>query len=42
MYAIYDAHESAEEIARLGVQAAAEFDEDTGLPITSYAIKLRR
>ncbi len=42
MYAIYDANESAEEIARLGVQAAAEFDEDSGLPITSYAIKLRK
>jgi len=42
MYAIYDVYESAEEIARLGVQAAAEFDEDSGLPITSYAIKLRK
>jgi len=43
MYAIYnDMTKSAEDIARFGVQAAAEFDEDTGLPITSYAIKLRR
>jgi ATP-dependent HslUV protease subunit HslV len=42
MYAIYDADESAEGIARVGVQAAAEFDEDSGLPITSYAIKLRK
>jgi ATP-dependent protease HslVU (ClpYQ) peptidase subunit len=43
MYTIYeDANRSAEEIARLGVQAAAEFDEDTGLPINSYAIKLRK
>lgn len=41
MYAIYEATESAEEIARIGVQAAAEFDEDTGLPITSHLIKLR-
>ena len=43
MYTIYeDDNRSAEEIARLGVQAAAEFDEDTGLPINSYAIKLRK
>ncbi|HEY9285044.1 MAG TPA: hypothetical protein VIP46_16450 [Pyrinomonadaceae bacterium] len=43
MCSIYnDAERTAEEIARLGVQAAAEFDEDTGLPITSYAIKLRK
>lgn len=42
MYAVYDTDKSAEEIARRGVQAAAEFDEDSGLPITSYAIKLRR
>ncbi len=42
MYAIYDGNESAEEIARFGVQTATEFDEDSGLPITSHAIKLRR
>ena len=43
MYAIYDdAGKSAEEIARFGVRAAAEFDEDTGLPISSYQLKLRR
>jgi ATP-dependent protease HslVU (ClpYQ) peptidase subunit len=43
MYAAYDeAGKSAEEIARLGVEAAVEFDEDTGLPIMSYALKLRK
>jgi ATP-dependent HslUV protease, peptidase subunit HslV len=43
MYARYDDPEmSAEKIARLGVQAAAEFDEDTGLPITSHTVKLRK
>ena len=43
MYVLYDdPGKSAEEIARLGVQAAAEFDEDTGLPIKSYTVKLRK
>ncbi|HEX8457657.1 MAG TPA: hypothetical protein VF656_10190 [Pyrinomonadaceae bacterium] len=43
MYAVYqEAGMSAEEIARRGVEAAAEFDEDTGLPITSYVLKLRK
>jgi ATP-dependent HslUV protease subunit HslV len=43
MYAIYDdPNKSAEEIATIGIRAAAEFDEDTGSPITSYAFKLRK
>lgn len=43
MYATYnDEGASAEEIARLGVQAAAEFDEDSGLPITCHTVKLRK
>jgi len=43
MYALYnEKNRSAEEIARYGVQAAAEFDEDTGLPITSYVMKQRQ
>ena len=43
MYAAYgDEGKTAEEVARLGVSAAAEFDEDTGLPIESYVVKLRR
>jgi ATP-dependent protease HslVU (ClpYQ) peptidase subunit len=33
---------SAEEIAKLGVEAAAEFDDGTGLPLTSYTLKLRK
>jgi ATP-dependent protease HslVU (ClpYQ) peptidase subunit len=41
MYAIYDdPTKSAEQIAQLGVQAAAEFDDSTGLPVISYAVKL--
>jgi ATP-dependent HslUV protease, peptidase subunit HslV len=43
MYAAYgDEGRSAEEVARLGVTAAAEFDEDTGLPVESYVVRLRR
>jgi ATP-dependent HslUV protease, peptidase subunit HslV len=33
---------SAEEVARTAIAAAAEFDDSTGMPVTSYAIKLRR
>ncbi len=41
MYAAYDdPGKPAEEIARLGVQAAAEFDDGTALPVASYAVKL--
>lgn len=43
MYAAYeDGGKTAEEVARLGVRAAAEFDEDTGLPIDSFVVKLRK
>ncbi len=42
MYAVYnDERYSAEEVARLGVAAGAEFDDATGTPITSYRVKLR-
>lgn len=41
MYAIYDRIESAEEIARIGVEAAAEFDDATGLPMTFEVIRLK-
>ena len=43
MYAAYDDEgASAEEVARLGVRAATEFDEDSGLPINCYTVKLRK
>ena len=43
MYASYgDEGKTAEEVARLGVEAAAEFDDTTGLPVTSYAVRLGR
>src|SRR5207253_723381 len=41
MYAVYeDERLSAEEVARCGVEAAAEFHDGTGLPVISYAVKL--
>ena len=41
MFAVYDdPHRSAEEVARAGVEAAAEFHVGTGLPVISYAIEL--
>jgi ATP-dependent protease HslVU (ClpYQ) peptidase subunit len=43
MYAMYpDAKRSAEDIARRAIDGAAEFDDSTGAPVTSYAVKLRR
>jgi len=41
MYSVYaDPHLSAEQVARHGVQAAAEFDDGTGAPITSFTVPL--
>jgi ATP-dependent HslUV protease subunit HslV len=43
MYAIYDdPKRSAEDIARRAIDGAAEFDDSTGAPVTSYALKLRK
>ncbi|HEY3266502.1 MAG TPA: hypothetical protein VGM37_06225 [Armatimonadota bacterium] len=42
MYATYDdPSRSAADIARLAVEAAADFDDATGLPITLYTVALR-
>ena len=42
MYAAYDNPRlSAEQVARLAIAAAAEFDDATGLPVTSHSVKLR-
>lgn len=39
MYAVYPQPDrSAEDIARVGIAAAAEFDTDTGLPIVCYTL----
>lgn len=40
MFATFDRYESAEDIARIGVQAGAEFDNGSSLPITLYSVKL--
>jgi ATP-dependent HslUV protease, peptidase subunit HslV len=43
MYALYsDRGRSAEDIARLAIEGAAEFDDSTGAPVMSYSVKLRR
>jgi len=42
MYASYDNPRlSAEQLARLAITAAAEFDDATGLPAVSHAVKLK-
>ena len=42
MYAAYgNARLSAEQLARLAIAAAAEFDDATGLPAISHAVKLK-
>jgi len=42
LYASYgQSRKSAENIAHLAVKTAAEFDDGTGLPVTSFAVKLR-
>ncbi len=40
MYAVYGGKASAEEIARLGVTAGAEYDTGTGLPMNLAKVKL--
>jgi ATP-dependent protease HslVU (ClpYQ) peptidase subunit len=42
MFAVYeDESKTAEEIARLGITAGAEFDDGTGLPMNCYTVKLK-
>jgi len=42
MYATYaDPRRSAEDIARLAIEAAAEFDDSTGVPVTAHSVRLR-
>jgi ATP-dependent HslUV protease subunit HslV len=43
MFAAYDSPRlSAEQVARLAIEAAAEFDDATGLPVVSQSVKLKR
>jgi ATP-dependent HslUV protease, peptidase subunit HslV len=42
MRAVYDDEtKSAEDIARIGIEVAAEFDDGTGLPMDVYTLKLK-
>ena len=41
MYVGYDKQQDAETIARMAIEASAEFDTTTALPITSYTVALR-
>ncbi len=40
MYVAFDQVESAEQVARIGVRAGAEFDTNTALPLTVYTLPL--
>lgn len=42
MHAVYDSDLEAEQIAHVGLAAAAEFDDSTGLPLEVKSIKLKR
>ena len=42
MHALYPTKASSEKIALAGIEAAAEFNDSTGLPVDMYTIKLRR
>lgn len=43
MYTTYsEPHRSAQDVARLAIEAAAEFDDSTGLPVNSFTVKLAR
>lgn len=42
MFVAYeDKSNSAEDIAKIGIKAGAEFDDSTGLPMTCYQVKLK-
>ena len=41
MYAAYEHQKTAGDIAEVGVQAGAEFDRNTSLPLTVYTLKLK-
>lgn len=41
MFAVYDQFDSAEAIAKAGVEAGAEFNSSTALPLTSYTLELK-
>jgi ATP-dependent HslUV protease subunit HslV len=42
MYALYDRLDSAEEIARAGVEAGSEFNNASSMPLTLYTLELAK
>lgn len=42
MHAVYDSDLSAEEIATIGINAACEFDDGSGLPLTLHSVNLQK
>lgn len=43
MQAVYnDENKTAEDIAKIGIEVASEFDDGTGLPMTCYTVKLKK
>jgi hypothetical protein len=40
MFVLYDRAKSAEQVARRAVEASAEFDTGSSLPMALYAVKL--
>jgi len=42
MFSVYDQLDRAEDIARAGVEAGAQFDNSSALPMTSYTLQLKR
>ena len=42
MYAIHDHLENAEDIAKMGIEAGATFNNATALPLTSYSVNLNQ
>lgn len=40
MYAAYERLESAEQVARMGVEAGCEFDSGSSLPMTVYSVQI--
>jgi hypothetical protein len=41
MFASYERFDDVEKIARIGIEAGAEFNSGTALPMTLYSVKLK-
>ena len=40
MFSVYDELETAQQIARVGIEAGAKFDNSSDMPMTSYTLEL--